>query len=137
MISLSDQKAIWENDDSMSSQYTTCVEHINHLFGCNGREDFSNGSLRCVRAKDGKVLWDEPSPGICHLIKVRDKAIVWSIDGSLRLIRLNLGKYELLQETQIFSKNSKSLPALSNGRLFVKSNGDAGPGTLVCLQVGK
>ena len=137
MIDLDSEKTIWENDESMSSQYTTCIAFKNHLIGCNGREDFGNGSLRCIRASDGKVMWDERETGICHLIQVEDKALVWSIDGTLRLIGLNLEKYERLEKSQIFQQNSKSLPALSNGRLFVKSNGDENAGQLTCLQVGR
>ncbi|MEC9094124.1 MAG: PQQ-binding-like beta-propeller repeat protein [Planctomycetota bacterium] len=137
MISLPSGKTIWENDLSMSSQYTTCVIHEGYLIGCHGREDFGNGALRCVRVTDGKVVWEEPGSGICHVIKAGDKALVWTIDGALKLIKIQPSRYELLAEARIFTKNSKSLPALSNGRLFVKSNGDEGAGELTCLQVGQ
>lgn len=137
MLSTHDGKTIWENDTSMSSQYTTCVAHQGYLFGCNGREDFGNGSLRCVRVSDGKVIWDKAGFGLAHLIKVDSQALAWNIDGTLHLVALDSAGPKIQASTKIFSKNSKSLPALSNGRLFVKSNGDDGNGELICLQVGK
>lgn len=136
MLDLASMKTVWENDQSMSSQYTTCIFHRRHLFGSHGREDYQSGTLRCVRCEDGKVAWENPDSGTCHLIKVGERALVWNVEGNLQLIRLNPEKFDLLAEARIFKRNSKSLPALSNGRLFLKSNGGFEPGELVCLAVG-
>lgn len=137
MISLESKKTLWANDTSMSSQYSTAIPYKGHLIGCHGREDFGDGTLKCVRAQDGKVVWSESGTGICHFIKVGERALVWNVDGSLRLIQLRTDKYQELAQATIFEGNSKSLPALSNGRLFVKANGDQGKGELVCLKVGR
>ena len=137
MISLENRETVWENDTSLSSQYTTSLFDRGYLYGCNGREDFGNGSLRSVRAADGRVMWEEKRSGICHLIQVGQRALVWNIEGVLKLVELNPERYVELASAEVFSQNSKSLPALSNGRLFVKANGDQQPGKLVCLKVGK
>src|SRR5262249_29912685 len=50
-------KTIWESNDSMSSQYTTCVRHERLLYGIDGRQDFGDGKLRCIDPQTGKVKW--------------------------------------------------------------------------------
>ncbi len=138
LINLADgNKTIWENDSSMSSQYTTCVYHEGFLYGTNGREDFGNGALRCVNALTGKVAWDEEQFGLAHLIKVEDQMLIWNIDGTVTLADLNSKSFLKKESAIVFSGNAKSLPALSNGRLFVKSNAESGSGKIVCLQVGE
>lgn len=138
LIDLADSnKTIWENDSSMSSQYTTCIYHAGFLYGTNGREDFGNGALRCVNALTGEVAWEAEEFGLAHLIKVNDQMLIWNIDGTVMLADLNNKSFLKKESAKIFSGNSKSLPALSNGRLFVKSNAESGPGKIVCLQVGE
>lgn len=137
VIDLKTNRTVWSNDQSLSSQYSTAVLFKDHLYGCDGREDFGNGNLRCVRFSDGQVLWRKEGTGICHLIRVGDKALVWHVDGRLDLIQLDPKEYRQLDTAEIFKQNSKSLPALSNGRLFVRSNAEGRPGKLVCLQVGR
>ena len=138
LINLADgNKTIWENDSSMSSQYTTCVYHEGFLYGTNGREDFGNGALRCVNALTGKVAWEEEQFGLAHLIKAEDQMLIWNIDGTVTLADLNSKSFLKKESAIVFSGNAKSLPALSNGRLFVKSNAESGSGKIVCLQVGE
>lgn len=130
-------KTVWENDSSMSSQYTTCVFHKGFLYGTNGREDFRDGSLRCVDAMTGEIAWEKNGYGLAHVIKVDDQMLIWNIDGTLSLADLDSKAFREKASAKVFSGNSKSLPALSNGRLFVKSNAESGPGKLTCLQVGE
>lgn len=130
-------KTVWENDSAMSSQYTTCVFHKGFLYGTNGREDFRDGSLRCVNALTGKIAWEEKGFGLAHLIKVNGQMLIWNIDGKLSLADFDSKAFREKASAKVFSGNSKSLPALSNGRLFVKSNAELGPGKLTCLQVGE
>ncbi len=61
---------IWENDESLSSQYPTPVYRDGFLYGIHGREDVGVGQLRCVEATTGKVRWSVPDFGMAHLILV-------------------------------------------------------------------
>ena len=61
---------IWENDESLSSQYPTPVIRDGFLYGVHGREDVGVGQLRLRRSGDGQSplvgprLWHGPSyPG--------------------------------------------------------------------------
>jgi outer membrane protein assembly factor BamB len=129
-------KVVWQNDDSMSSQYTTCVTVGGILYGSSGREDFRNGDLRCVDWKSGKVLWSEKKTGVAHVILAGQHLLVSTIDGRILLLRTNPKRYEQLAEARVVDGLNRVLPALANGRLLLrKSSGERSQ--MICLQVGK
>lgn len=125
----------WSNDESMSSQYSTCVYKDGFLYGTHGREDFANGIMRCVDAKSGEVAWEE-STGVAHTILAGDVMLMLTSEGALYLARANSSKYEQLGEFQVSTNSTRAIPALSNGRLFLRDNRGQ-TGTLSVYQVGK
>ncbi len=135
--SLSGGKAspVWANDDSLSSQYTTAVEHEGYLYGIHGREDTGEGHLRCVAAATGKVAWSEDNFGIAHAILAGDKILLVGIEGKLTLIAADPKKFHSLGSAQFLSAKTRPLPALSSGKLFVKTNGGEGS-EVVCVELG-
>src|SRR5262249_35972127 len=40
-------ETVWANNDTMSSQYVTCVPHEGFLYGIDGRQDVGSARLRC------------------------------------------------------------------------------------------
>src|SRR5262249_1250551 len=84
-VSPTGEKTIWQNDDTMSSQYTTCVFVDGFLYGTHGREDVGDGELRCIEAKSGRVCWSVPNFGIANPILAGDKLLLLKIDGNLAL----------------------------------------------------
>ena len=127
-------KTVWQNDNSFSSQYSTPVFYRGHLFGTSGREDFSNGSFRCVELATGKVKWKTDKP-VGHTILANDKILVLDSSGGLHLLDANPEKFVQLESTQLFDGKSRAMPAVSNGLLFARSNGSNGE--LVCVEIGK
>ena len=111
----------WSNDTSMSSQYATSVYHEGCLYGIHGREDAADAHLRCIDAKNGKVLWSEDNFGVAHLILAGDKMLILKTKGELQLARANCKKYEPLDSLQI-GHMTRALPAFSNGRFFLRTN---------------
>ena len=71
---------LWENDDSLSSQYNTPIAYGESLFGIHGREDLGSAELRCIDASTGKVNWRESDFGVAHLVRVDDKILVKTRD---------------------------------------------------------
>jgi outer membrane protein assembly factor BamB len=127
-------ETIWANDDSMSSQYTTCVYHQGHLYGIHGREDFGNGELRCLEAASGKVVWRVNGFGVGHLILIKDQLLVLTTDGMLQLANASPQAFRPLAKTRVSSNVTRALPALANGRLYLRDNaGQAGK--LICLEL--
>ncbi len=128
-------KRIWANDDTMSSQYATPVEQNGYLYGIHGREDVGIAELRCIEAATGKVKWSKSGYGVAHLILAGDKLLIQKSDGHIALAAADPAKYRELAAAKISTTPARALPALSNGRLYVRTG--SGGGELICLEVGK
>ena len=124
---------IWGNDESMSSQYSTCVFHNGKLYGIHGREDQGVGELRCLDADTGKVRWNMANFGVGHLMLVGDQLLILTSNGTLVLADANPDKYNELARATVSTGVTRSLPALSNGRFFFRENESGSK--LVCLQL--
>lgn len=127
-------KRIWSNDETMSSQYATPVEHSGFLYGIHGREDVGVAELRCIEAATGKIRWSQKGYGVAHLILAEDKLLIQKADGHIALAVADPTKYRELATARIADGPTRALPALSRGRLYVRSG--EGGGELVCLEVG-
>jgi outer membrane protein assembly factor BamB len=121
----------WANDDVMSSQYTTCVEHDGVLYGIDGRQDVGRARLRAFDPKTGKIYWTEEGFGTGGLIVVGDKLLIMRTDGQLVVAAATPKGFEPLAEAQLFNGTAQALPALANGLLFVRDTN-----TLKCVRVG-
>ena len=127
-------KAIWSNDETMSSQYATPVEHNGFLYGIHGREDVGVAELRCIEAATGKLRWSKGGYGVAHLILAGDKLLIQKADGHIALAAADSARYHELATARVTNGPTRALPALSRGRLYVRSG--EGGGELVCLEVG-
>ena len=127
-------KQLWANDDTLSSQYSTPVEHEGFLYGNHGREDIGVAELRCVEAATGKVRWSQQGFGVAHAILADGKLLLQTADGKLILAAADPTKYRELASARVATKPTRALPALSAGKLYVRTG--EGGGELLCLQVG-
>ena len=123
---------LWANDQSLSSQYATPLEHEGFLYGIHGREDIPPADLRCVEAATGKVRWSQSDYGVAHAILADGKLLIQGVEGRLALAEANPANYRELASAQISRQQAKALPALASGRLYVRTASE-----LICLQVGK
>lgn len=123
-------ESLWDSNDLMSSQYTTCIEHDGLFYGIDGRQDIPPATLRCFDPITQKVRWSEESYGYATLIKAGGKLLIVKTDGELVLAALNSSKYEELARARVFNDTVRALPALANGRLYVR-NGR----TLKCIDL--
>lgn len=129
-------KPLWENDDSLSSQYSTPVYHAGHLYGIHGREDVGAAELRCVDPRSGKVLWSQPDFGVANLILAGDKLLAVKTDGEVVLAQASPKSFRKLGQARLADATTRALPALAAGHLFVRTNeGRGGGGKLLCVDV--
>ena len=126
-------KPLWSRDDVLSSQYSTPVHHNGFLYGTHGREDVGVAELRCVEAATGRVRWKQADYGVTHIILAGNKLLIQRTDGRLALAVASPDKYQQLGMTGITTEPTRALPALSSGRLFVRTG--SGGGELLCLHV--
>ena len=127
---------VWDNDESFSSQYSTPVVAGGMLFGTSGREDYGNGSYRCVDPSSGKVMWKRDRFPVGHSILVGSQIIVLDSDGGFHVIAADASKFDRVYKTRLFDMKSRALPALSDGLFYARSNADHKRGELVCVRVG-
>jgi outer membrane protein assembly factor BamB len=123
---------VWESDDVMSSQYTTCVEKDGVLYGIDGRQDLGVARLRAFDPTTGKIHWTEEDFGTGNLILAGDKLLIMKTDGQLVLAKASSERYQPLATAQLLDTTVQALPALSDGLLFARDTK-----TLKCVLVGK
>jgi outer membrane protein assembly factor BamB len=123
---------VWESDDIMSSQYTTCVEQDGLLYGVHGRQDGPPATLRCFDPKTRKVHWSEEDFGYATLIKADGKLVILKTGGELVLAAAKPDAYRELARASLFNSETRALPALANGYLFARDTR-----TLKCVDIGK
>ncbi|MEM9943738.1 MAG: PQQ-binding-like beta-propeller repeat protein, partial [Planctomycetota bacterium] len=125
----------WNNDRSFSSQFSTPVHKLGYLFGTAGREDFGNGSLRCIDPKTGKVTWEKDFP-VGHCILVENKILFLDSTGKLHIVSADSEKFEELASFQILDGPSRSMPAIQDGIFYARSNSRGRAGELKAVRVG-
>ena len=128
-------KQQWADDETLSSQYATPVQQNGFLYGTHGREDQGVAELRCVEAATGKVKWAEKDFGVAHVILADGKLLLLKVDGHLILAAAVPEQFKQLASAEVPGDITRALPALSNGRLYIRTG--SGGGELVCLSVGQ
>lgn len=126
---------VWKNDDVLSSQYATPVEHEGLLYGIHGREDVGVAELRCVEEATGNIRWRVPGHGVAHLIVAGDRLVIQKVDGWLALAEASGAAYRELAKAQVATQPTRALPALAAGRLYVRTG--SGGGELICLDLAE
>jgi outer membrane protein assembly factor BamB len=126
----------WSSQEVLSSQYATCVLHDGFLYGTHGREDVGRASLQCVDARNGQLKWSEDSLGTAHVIKVNDRLLVLTVEGELLQLRATPERFDPVARSRVSDLTTRSLPALSQGHLFLRENNSSNA-RLLCLTVGK
>ena len=126
---------VWSNDDTMSSQYSTCVHYQGHLFGFHGRDDVGEVELRCFELATGQIKWRKAGVRPGHLILVHDQLLILTADGQLQLAPATPQGFEPTAAATVSPHVTRAMPALAGGRLFFRDNSQDGGGTLSCLQL--
>ena len=123
-------KMVWIDDDVMSSQYTTLIELAGTLYGIHGRQDLGVAKLRAVDPQTKKIYWTEDDFGTGNLILADGKLLIMKTDGKLILAEPSTKEYRELASAKIFDGVVQPLPALADGKLYVRDTK-----TLKCLDV--
>lgn len=123
-------QSIWNQTDVLSSQYTTPVPAGNAVYGVDGRQDVGQASLICFDPILGVRCWSKPGFGYATLIHADGKLLAMKTDGQLTLARVNPEAFEPLAESRLGEGIFRALPALAEGRFFVRNES-----TLFCFDL--
>ncbi len=120
-------------EDLLATQYATPVRHNGLLFAVDGRQDIGSATLKCIDPSSQKVLWQEGGFDYGSLICVNDEMLFLTFAGDLMRFKANATRFQRGQVSSVLDNTPRGyrLPALSNGRLFVRDDK-----TLKCLLVG-
>ena len=90
------------------------------LVGCHGREDSGVATLRAIRWRDGKVLWEVPDFGMAHLVRVDDALLIQRQSGELLLAHPDAKDLNRAAGFQVGVGPMRSMPALLRRRWIVR-----------------
>lgn len=115
---------VWQSDEIVSSQYATPIVLNGVIFGVHGRQDSGTASIVCFDPGTRKIHWSHEGLDYGTLIAADGRLLYLSCMGELMAFRASTTAYTQLWRTRIQSPTPSGyrLPALSNGRLFVRDN---------------
>lgn len=113
----------WEGDRSLATQYCTPILLEGHFYVIDGREDVPPADFKCVEAKTGEVLWTEENFGYGTLLLADGKLVVVKTNGEILLVRPSSKGMKILSKARPMDGTVRALPALSNGRLYLRDDG--------------
>ncbi len=120
------------NDEVLASQYTTPIVHDGMIYGVDGRQDGGSVTLKCFDPQTRKVAWMQTTSAYATLIAADGKLLVMHTNGLLKIVDLNKKAYREIASAQLLPGTTRALPALANGRLYVRNDN-----TLKCVSLAK
>lgn len=112
---------VWRKPRELLNHWSTPVVKDGHLYGLFGHAQHKTGPLKCVELATGKEMWSQAGFGPGGLILAADRLIVLGDQGQLVLVEANPEAYKEISRMQALTGKCWSTPALSNGRLYVRS----------------
>jgi outer membrane protein assembly factor BamB len=119
---------LYENNTSLAALWNTPCFKDGFLYGVISFKSQGRGSLKCVEPATGKVRWSEPGFGDGQALLAGDKILALTEKGDLVVAAAAPGAYKELARFKAVAGKCWSTPAVSNGRIFVRSTKEA-----VCL----
>lgn len=116
-------KELWRirGDASVASLWSTPVCKDGYLYGMISYKKFGSGPLKCVDLKTGDVKWEEPGFGAGNLVLAGNHLLALSDDGHVAMVEATPSAYKELGRTKAVEGKCWSTPALSDGRLYIRS----------------
>lgn len=122
-------ESLWSGDESISAHFATPVEAGGFLYGFHGRQE-SGPDFRCVELSTGKVRWSLNAFGSGSVLRAGERLLVLTEKGELAVFATNPAKAEELGRYQVAGNGSRAVPALADGRLYLRDRAN-----LICLKV--
>jgi outer membrane protein assembly factor BamB len=115
-------KELWRlTGNKIANHWSTPVVKDGYLYGMFQFKEFGDGPIKCVELKTGKEIWSQPGFGPGNVILVDGKLVALGDAGQLVLIDPSPEGYKELGRFHAVTGKCWSTPAMSNGRLYVRS----------------
>jgi outer membrane protein assembly factor BamB len=118
---------LWQipGDRLVANHWSTPVYRDGHLYGMFSFKQFGGGPLKCVELATGKVKWERPGFGAGNVILLGNQVVALADDGQLVVVEATPDAYKEVARTKAVNGKCWSTPALSDGRLYVRSTKEA------------
>jgi len=110
----------WKAFDEVSTHATPVVKD-GHLYGMFSVKEYGTGPLKCVELATGKIKWSQPNFGGGNVILVGDTVLALTDYGQLVVVEATPEAYKEVARAKVVGGKCWSTPALSNGRIYVRS----------------
>jgi len=116
-------KELWriKGNSTVASLWSTPVCKDGYLYGMISYKKFATGPLKCVELKTGAVKWEQPGFGAGNVLLADKTLVALSDNGQVVLVEASPAGYKELARTKAVGGKCWSTPALSNGKLYVRS----------------
>ncbi|MCA8999709.1 MAG: PQQ-binding-like beta-propeller repeat protein [Planctomycetaceae bacterium] len=129
-FSLLGTETVWDGVEPLATQYCTPIHHQGYVYVIDGRDDVPPADLKCIDLETGKTTWVEYGFGYGTLILADGKLLAAKTNGELVMFSANPQEFEPLSHFRVFRKTVRALPAVSNGKLYLRDEE-----TLKCLDL--
>jgi outer membrane protein assembly factor BamB len=116
-------KELWRvhGNKDVVAQWSTPVCKDGYLYGMFSAKKFASGPMKCVELKTGQVKWEKEGFGVGNVILVGTRLMALADDGQIAIVEANPSGYKEVSRFKAVAGKCWSTPALSNGRLYVRS----------------
>jgi outer membrane protein assembly factor BamB len=114
---------IWRSvgNKDVASHWSTPVYKDGYLYGLFSYRGFGDGPMKCIDVATGKVMWEHAGFGAGQVILAHDKVIALADDGEVVIVDPKPDAYKEVAREQAIEGKCWSTPALSDGKLYVRS----------------
>jgi len=114
-------EVLWRKPNQLMNHWSTPVAKNGFIYGLFGHAAYGKAPLACVDLATGEEKWSQPGFGPGGLILAGDQLLVLADDGELVRVKATPAAYAELGRFKAVEGKCWSTPALSNGKLFVRS----------------
>lgn len=117
---------LWKQPASViNNHWSTPTVKDGHLYGLFGFKEFETCPLKCVDLATGNVKWSKEGFGPGGTILAGDTLIVLGDAGQISFVKADPQAFKEVAKFQAVTGKCWNAPALSDGRLYVRSTKEA------------
>lgn len=112
---------LWRASNKLINHWSTPVAKDGYLYGMFSFKEYGKGPLKCVELASGEEKWSQDGFGPGNCIRVGDTLVALSDAGEVVLVAADPGAYRELARADVLAGKCWSMPAFSEGALYVRS----------------
>ncbi len=110
---------VWHKEDVLECHYSTPVFQDGFLYGFHGRQEFGQ-SLRCIRVRDGAVMWESSRVPGGTLLLVHGTLVALTEAGEVWVVEASPEEFHSLLQEQLLRGGHRSYAAYADGVIYAR-----------------